>query len=162
MHEALRAALAAEELGGAIGQHLVHVHVALRAGARLPDHERKFSVMAAGQHLVGAAPDRLGLARVEQPESAVRARGRFLHQRKRVDDGERHALARDAEKAPAALGLRAPEPLGLDLDRAEAIFLDARAGHAGAMLRQRPAVISAAPAPTPPSAPSPCRALAPG
>jgi hypothetical protein len=40
----LLAALAAEQLGGAVGDHLVGVHVGLGAGAGLPDDEREVVV----------------------------------------------------------------------------------------------------------------------
>src|SRR3954454_1529184 len=66
MDEALGAALAAEELGGTIGEHLIDVHVALRAGAGLPHHQWKFAVVLGGEHLVGRAPDGFGLALIEQ------------------------------------------------------------------------------------------------
>jgi hypothetical protein len=67
MQQALRAALAAEQLGGAVGQHLVGVHVRLRAGARLPDHQRELLVVPAREHLVGGARQRLaGPARREE------------------------------------------------------------------------------------------------
>ena len=45
------------ELVGAVGQHLVHVHVGLRAGARLPHHEREVGVMPSGEHLVRRGAD---------------------------------------------------------------------------------------------------------
>ena len=75
--------------------------------------------------------DRVRFFRVEEPELAVHPSARVLDGGQRVDYGERHALGRNAEEAPAALGLRAPQPLGGHLDRPEAVLLDARAGHAG-------------------------------
>ena len=61
MHEAAFADRAAEQLRGAVGEHLVHVHVALRAGAGLPDRERELVVVPAGEDFVGGGDDRVGL-----------------------------------------------------------------------------------------------------
>jgi hypothetical protein len=61
MHQALLSALAAQQLRGAVGQHLVDVHVALRPRPGLPDDERELRVVAPGEHLVGGSLNRLGL-----------------------------------------------------------------------------------------------------
>ena len=53
MDLAAHAALAAQELAGAVGDDLVHVHVRLRAAAGLPDDQGKLGVVLAGDHLVG-------------------------------------------------------------------------------------------------------------
>ena len=67
MYEALLAALAAEELRGAVGEHLVHVHVALRTRARLPNRKRQeLLVVAPGERFVGRTLDRVGLFGIEQ------------------------------------------------------------------------------------------------
>ena len=47
MDLAALAALAAQELAGAIGDDLVHVHVGLRAAAGLPDDQGKLGVVLA-------------------------------------------------------------------------------------------------------------------
>uniref|UniRef100_A0A6B0VA16 Uncharacterized protein n=1 Tax=Ixodes ricinus TaxID=34613 RepID=A0A6B0VA16_IXORI len=49
---ALAAQLAAEDLDGPVGDHLVHVHVRLGARARLPDHQREVRLQGAVNHLV--------------------------------------------------------------------------------------------------------------
>ncbi len=85
--------------------------------------------MAAGEHLVGGPLDSLSDLRLEQAEGAVDARRWALHLRQGMDHGERHALARDAEEAPAALGLRPPEPIRGHLDGAEGVLLQARGRH---------------------------------
>ena len=36
----------------AVGHHLVHIHVALRAGACLPYYQRKFTIQFSGQYFV--------------------------------------------------------------------------------------------------------------
>src|SRR6266550_6779946 len=131
MHEALRAALAAEQLRSAVGEHLIDVHVALRARAGLPDDEREFLVVLTVEHLPGRALNGLGLGSIEQAELGVHCRRGPLDERQRIHHSERHALAGDAEKTPRALGLCAPQSIGRDLDRAEAVLLDAAAAHRG-------------------------------
>ena len=119
------AALAAEQLGGAIGEHLVDVHVALRARAGLPDHAaeiRRRACRRALRRRRAAIASALFASR--SSSSALTRGGGLLDQREGVDHGKRHALARDAEEAAAALGLRAPQPVGRDLDGAEAVFLE--------------------------------------
>ena len=56
---------AADQLGTAVGQHFIHVHIALRARARLPDGQREFRVMLAGQHFVGRLRDGDGLLAIQ-------------------------------------------------------------------------------------------------
>jgi len=135
VHKPLLPALAAQKLRRAVGEHLVHIHVALRAGARLPHHQRELAVVPPAKHLVGGALDRLRLFWVQQTETCVHGSRGFLHAREGVDDGERHALAGDAEEAAAALGLGAPQPVGGHLDGAEAVLFGAAffggAGHPG-------------------------------
>ena len=62
------ATFAAKQFARAIGQHLIDVHVRLRAAAGLPDHQRELACMVAGQHLVGGSDDRVGLGFGQQPE----------------------------------------------------------------------------------------------
>ena len=56
-------ALAAHQLGGAIGEHLVHIHVRLGAGAGLPHHQRELVVPAAREDFVGGLRDGSALVR---------------------------------------------------------------------------------------------------
>ncbi|MNE23951.1 hypothetical protein D3C80_1172240 [compost metagenome] len=49
---------AAQQLARAVCQHFIHVHVALGAGAGLPDSERKFVDMFIGQHFIGGTNNR--------------------------------------------------------------------------------------------------------
>ena len=71
MNRLLGAELAAEQLVGAVGDHLVEVHVGLGAGAGLPDHQRKLVVELAVDHLARRADDGAGAARIEQAEFAI-------------------------------------------------------------------------------------------
>ena len=54
MNGLLGAEFAAENLVGAIGDHLVQIHVRLRAGAGLPDHQRKMIIEAAVDNFAAA------------------------------------------------------------------------------------------------------------
>ena len=125
MHRRLAAALAAEQLVGAAGDHLVGVHVGLGARAGLPDHERELVVELAVDHLLRGLADRLGELGIELAEPHVDPGRRELDDAERADQRRRHALAADLEVLQRALGLGAPVAVGLDLDRAERVGLDA-------------------------------------
>src|SRR3712207_8531112 len=51
---------AAEDLDRPVGDHLVGVHVGLRARARLPDHKREFGIEPALDHVLGGERDGVG------------------------------------------------------------------------------------------------------
>ena len=83
VHQARLAALAAQQLAGAVGQHFIDVHVGLRARAGLPHHQREFIGPLAGQHFIGGGHDGLGLFLLQQPQAVIdRGRG-FFHDRDR-------------------------------------------------------------------------------
>ena len=63
MNGFLAAHRAAGNLDGAIGDHLVDVHVGLRAAAGLPDAQREMIVELAGDHFVGGLHDEPWLCR---------------------------------------------------------------------------------------------------
>src|SRR5438445_520245 len=123
------AALASQELARPVGEHLIHVHVGLRARARLPHHERKLGVVPSGEHLVGGGGDGFRLVLGKLLQLHVHARAGALDQRERADQLHGHALAGNAEILERALRLRAPQPVGGDADLAEAVVLDAVIGH---------------------------------
>ncbi|MNQ75696.1 hypothetical protein D3C85_905000 [compost metagenome] len=108
VHQPRLPARAAEQLAGAVRQHLVEVHVGLGAGAGLPDHQRKLGVVLATQHLVGGGHDGLGLACGEQPLGVVDPGAGGLDAGEGVDELKRLALTRDVEVVQGALGLGAP------------------------------------------------------
>ncbi|CUS45548.1 URF 4 [hydrothermal vent metagenome] len=125
----LAAALARQHLVGAAGDHLVDVHVALGAGTGLPDDQRELLVELAARHLRRGGFDRVGDLRVE-PVRPVHPCRRLLHQRKRMDDADRHALGRaEREILDGALRLRAPIGVGRDVDSADRIGFSAGFGH---------------------------------
>ena len=119
------AARAAQQFAGAVGQHLVDVHVGLRARAGLPDHQREFVVMLAGQHLVGRGDD----GRRPCPASSrpmrwfTTAQERLICTRARISSRGMRSPG-DVEVLQRALGLGAPEPLGRNLDRAEGVVFN--------------------------------------
>jgi hypothetical protein len=78
VHQARLAALAAQQLAGAVGQHLVDVHIGLRARAGLPHHQRELARVLAGQHLIGGGVDGLGLLGIQQTQRMVDVADAFL------------------------------------------------------------------------------------
>jgi hypothetical protein len=110
MHAQVLAAPAAQKLGGAVGQHLVGVHVVRGAGASLVDVDDELIAKASGQHLVGGGGDRAGDRPLEAPEAAVRFSGRFLD-----EDGCGHQLRRRGQAADRKVldrPLRLPAVIG--------------------------------------------------
>jgi hypothetical protein len=65
MHRLLAAQFAAHHLDGAIGDHLVDVHVGLCAASGLPNHQWKVLVPLAFNHLVGSLDDVVGNVAVQ-------------------------------------------------------------------------------------------------
>src|SRR3984893_1200435 len=126
MNRCLGAELAAQQFVGAVGDHLVEVHVGLRAGAGLPDHQRKVIVELAVDHLLRGADDGAGAALVEQGEFAIGFRRRELDDAERMNDRHRHPILADTEIPPRPFRLRAPVAIGGNLDRAKAVSLGAR------------------------------------
>ena len=127
VHEPPFPTRAAHQLAGAVGQHLVDVHVRLRARAGLPHHQRELVGMQPRDHLVGGGHDGLGLVCRLQAQRLVDHGRRPLHPRQRPDQLRRLALAGDVEVLQRALRLRAPQAMGGHFDRAEGVVFDAAA-----------------------------------
>ena len=122
------AARAAGELDRAVRDHLVDVHVRLRAAAGLPDDEREVDRRACPRS--PRRPRRRSASRLsvgQQAELVVDERGRLLERRERARSS-RAACARSPIRkfCERALRLRAPVAVVLDVDRAHAVGLDAR------------------------------------
>ena len=109
---------------GAVGDHLVEVHVALGARAGLPHHQGKVVVELALDHLARGADDRVRPARVDEAELAIGLGCGQLDDAERMHERNRHAVFPNTEILPGALGLRAPIAVGGDLDRTKAVGLD--------------------------------------
>ena len=122
--QALHPALAAEQFRGAVGEHLVDVHVGLRAGAGLPHDQREFGVVLAGDHFVRRLCDRLAGLAVDLVQFDIDQRAGALDPRERADELHRHALAGNAEVLQAALRLRAPQPVRRHLHLTQTVPLD--------------------------------------
>ncbi len=130
---------AAEHFNGAVGDHLVRIHVRLRARARLPDDEREMIVEMAVDHLLRGFDDHLAELRIELAERHVGDGGRLLHDAERADDGLGLLFPANLEVAERALRLGAPIPVVGHLDGSKSIRLGARA----LGVHQRPAVVGA-------------------
>ena len=118
----LAAALARQLLVGAPRDHLVGVHVGLRARAGLPDDERELAVEIAPGDLRGRLLDRFGNLRLQTADPGVHPRRRLLDEPQGMDDLERHLLARTEREIPdRPFGLSAPIGVRADFNRAEAV-----------------------------------------
>jgi hypothetical protein len=89
------------------------------------DIHRELSVVLAASDLQRNGADGGGLALGQMTQPAVYlCRGR-LHQPERADETGRHGTARDRKVLHRALGLRAPQRIGRDLQLAHAVVFDA-------------------------------------
>ena len=125
MNRLLGAEFAAQQHVGAVGDHLVEVHVGLGAGAGLPDDQREVIVELAFDHFPCRADDGAGAARIEQSEFPVGLGGGEFDEAERMDDRDRHAIMADLEILSRAFGLRAPIAVGGNVDRTETVGLTA-------------------------------------
>jgi len=116
-----RRARAAEHLVGAIGDHLVDVHIGLGARAGVVGRERKMLVVLAVKDFLRHLHDGLCATRVEKPERTIGLSGGALRQRQRQDHRARHQLFADRKIMLRALGLRPPIGVLRHRDQAERI-----------------------------------------
>ena len=131
MHRRLAAASSRQDLVGSAGDHLVGVHVALGAGAGLPDHQRELVGQAAFDHLFRRLADRLADLFRQTAHGKIDPRRRQLLNAQGRDDGRGHGLAADLEVLDGALGLRPPIGLGRHLDLAHGVGFAAGGGRTG-------------------------------
>ncbi len=96
----------AEDLFGAVGEDLVHIHVERRPRAHLEDVDGELVVALPGQDLVAGRDDGRGPLPVEEAEPAVGPGGRLL------DAG--HGHDEDGGRAEPADRKVLDRPLGLD------------------------------------------------
>jgi hypothetical protein len=121
VYRVLAAPRAAGQLVGAPGDHLVDVHVALRAAAGLPDHQGKLGVVLAVADLVGGLLDQAGDIGRQLAAAAVDAGRGLLDQCQGMQHGQWHAFLADGEVDQRALGLGAPVGVAGDFDGADAV-----------------------------------------
>ena len=119
----LAAECAAGQLDGAVGDHLVGVHVRLRAAAGLPHDQREVVVEFAGDDLVGGAHDQVARLFPQHAELGVGDRRRLLDDAEGAHHLDRHAFAADAEVVARPFRLRPPVAVGGHAHRAERIGL---------------------------------------
>ena len=128
VNQALAASLAAEQFRGTVGQYLVNVHIGLRAGAGLPNRQRKLVGMLAAAHFIGGSDDRLRFRGRQQAKFLIDLGATRLDQRQGADQLNRHAFGRDREVGQRALGLGAPKAIRRDFDGAERVLFQPRHG----------------------------------
>ncbi len=116
----------AGELDGTVGDHLIGVHVALRARAGLEHHQRKFRIPSPSNNLIGGAHDQLHLVDGQLAQRFIRQRAGFLQNSEAADNiaPPDVILDPDREILPAPLGLRAPQMGGRHSDVTECIVFD--------------------------------------
>jgi hypothetical protein len=129
MHRRLGAHRPAQPLDGAVGDHLVGVHVRLRARAGLPHDQREVIVQLPLGDLLGRLDDGRADRRIEFAQRHVGLGGGALDDAEGPDDRQRLSLPSDLEVLQAALGLRAPVPIGGHFDGTEGVGFGARGGH---------------------------------
>jgi len=126
MHRFVFAALPAQQLVGAIREHLVAIHVVRRAGPRLVGIDDELLAMPAGEHLVRGFHDGVRELGVQAAGFLVRQGRGFLDQDDGIDEGGEGSEVGDREVLPRALGLDAPQRLRGHGHLAQRITLDAR------------------------------------
>src|SRR5271156_6645087 len=125
----LAAHFAAGHFYGAIGDHLVDVHVGLGAAAGLPDAQWEMIVELAGDDLVGGLGDELRFFWGELAQVLIYEGGGFFEDAEGADEFRRHGVFADVEVDQGAGGLGTVVAVGGDVDLAHAVGF--RAGGAG-------------------------------
>ena len=126
MDGTLAAHLSTAQLDCTVRDDLVHVHVGLGSGARLPDDERKVVVQLPLDDLVRGADDEIANLRIEVAELVVRNRGCLFEDSKRANDLGRHLLGANSEVHARPHGLCAVVLVRRNLDGAHRIGFDTR------------------------------------
>ena len=122
------AQLAAQQLGGAIGDDLVAVHVEADAGARLENVHHEFLVPLALLNFLGGLDDGVGGLLIHQAEFAIGEGRSFLHHRDSADQRRVRAQSADGKVLDRARGLNAVVNVGGNFFEAERVFLGAGSG----------------------------------
>ena len=138
VHRRLAAQRGAGELAAAVGDHLVDVHVELRAAAGHPHMQRKHVVVLPGQDLVAGLHDQPVHQVVEPPACVVGVGGGLLQRGVGGDHLPRDQVLADAEMLQRALRLRPPQLVGGHLHHAQAVGFSTNFGH----VDQSPAPVS--------------------
>ncbi len=127
MHRRVLAALAAEDLVGAIREHFVRVHVVRRARAGLIRIDDELVAMLAGEHFVGRLRRSRRRARASRrPVSLCVSAAAFLIHTCAVDERLERLQAADRKVLHGAQRLHAVQRVAGNVERAEGIFFAAR------------------------------------
>jgi hypothetical protein len=121
MHRLLRTHLAARKLDRTIGDDLIHVHVRLRAAARLPDSQGKLVIQLAGNDFIGGLSDQLREVGGKFSQILIYQRASLLKRAKGVNQFGRHDVASNIEMQQRALCLRPPINICRDVNLAHAV-----------------------------------------
>ena len=122
---------AAQQLGGAVGDDLVAIHVEADAGARLEDVHYEFVIPLALLNFLSGRNDRVGRLFVNQSQLAVSFGGRLLHHRDRADERAVGAQPADGKVLHRTRGLNSVVNVAGNFLVAERIFFRAGAGSCG-------------------------------
>ena len=129
MHRRLLPSARSRKLAAAVGDHLVDVHVELRAAAADPDRKRKLFGVTPAQNFVADGLDQPGFFAVELAERGIGAGAGLFQQRIGLDHFRRHLFAANGEIFTRALRLRAPKPVCGRADLAQRILFDPEVVH---------------------------------
>jgi len=128
------------DLGRAVRDHLVCVHVRGGPGAGLEDVDRELVVVVARDDLLGRLDDRVRAVVLDEAELAVGRCGGFLDDPERPDEPSAEGVPRDREVLDRPLGLCAPVGVRRDRHLAQAVAFGAVFGvvvrHGGPLSRR--------------------------
>mmetsp|Transcript_12658 Transcript_12658/g.36826 ORF Transcript_12658/g.36826 Transcript_12658/m.36826 type:complete len:384 (+) Transcript_12658:265-1416(+) len=110
VHRRLAADDAIEDLDGSVGQHLVHVHVGLRARSCLERHQRELAIVLPTHDLVGRLRDGIRHLLLHLADFGMVEGAAFLHLRHGVHDLQRHFGFRSADWEVLQRTLRLASP----------------------------------------------------
>src|SRR5277367_3853846 len=113
--------LRAGDLAASVRDHLIHVHVELRATSRHPYMQGKHVMMLASEDLTTGLNDQFVPLVVEPPTSMIGIGSGFLQSRIGSDHFTRNQILPNTEVLKRALGLSAPQLVSRNIYFAEAI-----------------------------------------
>lgn len=130
MHEvffrdfSLVAEVTVDDFGGAIGDHFVHVHIGLRARARLPNGEREVAAELTLKNVLTGLSDGLVATFIELTKGEVRRSASLLQVGESLGDFLRHLFNTDREVVVTTLRLSTPVLGVVDFHFAHGVFFD--------------------------------------
>ena len=110
-------------LGSEVADHLIDVHVRLRATAGLPDAQRELIVVLACLDRLTGLFDQGNLLRVQQAMTTIDLGAALLDQCQGMNELCWNPLIPDGEVVEGPLGLGSPESHRGDVDSADAVVL---------------------------------------